>query len=77
MGFRQVKTELAKTGKYLPVLLGAGGGLLYYNFVGCVTGSCAITSNPWSSMVVGALIGGAFIKKSGKTETPATKKEIE
>lgn len=46
--------------RILPVLLGAGGGFLYYNYIGCVTGSCAITSNPWYSTAYGALIGFVF-----------------
>ena len=39
-----------------PVVLGAVGGYLYYNFIGC-TGSCAITSSPVNSTVYGAVIG--------------------
>ena len=43
------------------VLLGAVGGYLYYRFVGCASGSCAISSNPYNSMLyfsaIGALIG--------------------
>ncbi len=46
--------------RILPVVLGALGGFLYYNYVGCVTGSCAITSNPWLSTGYGALIGAVF-----------------
>lgn len=37
-----------------PALFTLGGALLglgYYAFVGCSTGSCAITSNPLSSML--------------------------
>ena len=63
MELRQVKSEIVKTVRFFPVLLGASVGFLYYNFIGCVTGTCAITSNPWSSMAFGALIGAAFIKK--------------
>jgi len=43
-----------------PVLFTVGGavaGLAYYYFVGCSTGSCAITSNPISSMLYMAMIG--------------------
>ncbi len=46
--------------KVLPILLGALGGFLYYNYIGCVTGTCAITSNPWLSTGYGALIGAVF-----------------
>ena len=43
-----------------PALFTLGGvlaGLGYYYFVGCSTGSCAITSNPFSSMLYMGLIG--------------------
>ena len=46
--------------RILPITLGALGGFLYYNYVGCITGSCAITSNPWLSTGYGALIGAVF-----------------
>ena len=36
------------------VILGATGGYLYYHFVGCASGSCAITSKPINSTVYGA-----------------------
>jgi Family of unknown function (DUF6132) len=48
------------TKRILPIALGALGGFLYYNYVGCVTGTCAITSNPWLSTGYGALIGVVF-----------------
>jgi len=48
-----------------PVLLGAIGGLLYYNFIGC-NGSCAITGNPYISTLYGAGIGAVLVNwKSG------------
>ncbi len=43
-----------------PILFTAGGaltGLAYYALVGCSTGTCAITSNPFSSMLYAGLIG--------------------
>lgn len=40
----------------LPVMLGAVGGFLYYNFIGC-NGSCAITSSPVNSTLYGAFAG--------------------
>jgi hypothetical protein len=45
----------------IPVLLGALGGFLYYNFIGCYSGSCPITSSPVMSTMYGALIGLVFI----------------
>jgi hypothetical protein len=47
--------------KYLiPVagVLGGGGlGFLYYRFIGCSTGTCPLTSNPWIMVAYGAMIG--------------------
>jgi hypothetical protein len=37
--------------------LGALGGFAYYYFVGCTSGACPISSNPWASTAYGALIG--------------------
>ena len=43
--------------KIAGVFTGMLGGYLYYHFVGCVTGTCPITSNPYKMMIYGALIG--------------------
>jgi hypothetical protein len=46
------------------VVVGGGLGFAYYKFVGCSTGTCPLTSNPFIStlygMVVGALVAGSF-----------------
>lgn len=39
------------------VIFGAAAGYLFYANVGCVTGSCPITSNPISSVLYGGVIG--------------------
>ena len=39
------------------VLTGTLGGYLYYHFIGCVSGTCTITSNPYNMMVYGAVLG--------------------
>ena len=41
----------------LGVLLGAAAGYAYYRFVGCASGACPITSNPWISTAYGAGLG--------------------
>ena len=39
------------------VFIGALAGFLYYHFVGCTSGECAITSNPYMSAFYGGLLG--------------------
>lgn len=39
------------------LVLGAGGGYLYYSFVGCASGACPISSNPYLSVIYGSVIG--------------------
>lgn len=43
------------------VIVGATGGYMYYNYVGCASGSCAITSKPINSTVYGAIMGGLLL----------------
>ena len=49
--------------------LGALSGFLYWKFVGCNTGTCAITSNPLNSTLYGSVMGGlvfSMFKKDKK-----------
>jgi hypothetical protein len=46
--------------------IGALGGFVYYYFVGCTSGSCPISSNPWISTAYGALIG--IVMTTGSTK---------
>jgi len=39
------------------ILVGAIGGYAYYYFIGCASGTCAITSKPINSTIYGALMG--------------------
>lgn len=39
------------------IILGALSGFLYWNFIGCNSGSCAITSNPYNSAIYGSVMG--------------------
>ena len=39
------------------VLIGALGGFAYYYFIGCNSGACPISSNPFISTGYGSLIG--------------------
>ena len=54
------------------IAVGAVGGYLYYHFVGCNSGTCAITSKPINSTLYGGLMGGLFFnifKKNTKQTT--------
>jgi hypothetical protein len=44
-------------GRIASIIVGGGIGFAYYKFIGCRTGVCPITSNPWISTLYGALIG--------------------
>jgi hypothetical protein len=58
---------------FIGALLGAIAGFIYWKYVGCLTGTCAITSNPYRSAiyfaVFGALIIGSF-KRQKKYGNP-------
>jgi len=47
----------------LGVVVGISVGYLYYYYIGCNSGSCPITSSPWSSMGIGGLMGGLLVSK--------------
>ncbi|WP_460685054.1 DUF6132 family protein [Niabella aquatica] len=43
---------------FVGVLTGALAGFLYWKYIGCNSGTCAITSKPLNSAVYGAVMGG-------------------
>lgn len=67
-------------------VLGGIGGYLYWHYVGCASGTCAITSKWYYSalygLVIGYLISGLFIPDKKKIdektvpENPETNQEI-
>ncbi|AZZ58846.1 DUF6132 family protein [Riemerella anatipestifer] len=42
-------------------IIGAISGYLYWKFVGCSTGTCAITSKPINSTLYGGVMGALFL----------------
>lgn len=58
------------------IITGAIAGFLYWNFIGCASGTCAITSNPYNSTIYGLVMGGLLFsmfqpeekKQAEKTE---------
>jgi len=41
--------------------LGALAGFTYWYYIGCNSGSCAITSSPVNSSIYGAVMGALFV----------------
>jgi len=51
-------------------IFGAIAGYMYWNFVGCYSGTCMITSKPVNSTLYGALMGALLLglfKKENKS----------
>lgn len=44
----------------LGIIIGAIAGYAYYHFIGCSSGSCAITSRPVNATLYGSVLGGLF-----------------
>jgi len=57
---------------FIGAAAGAIAGFIYWKFIGCVTGTCAITSSPVRSTLyfalMGALLFGMFKKESHHAE---------
>lgn len=43
------------------MILGGIGGYIYYKEVGCVSGTCPITSNPYISTIYGMIVGALLL----------------
>lgn len=56
----------------LGAAVGAAGGALYAHYVGCHTGGCAITADPWVAGIffglTGAVVGAPGPKKDSAPE---------
>ena len=58
------------------LVLGAIAGYAYYYFIGCSSGTCAITSNPVNSTLYGSLFGVLlFYKQSNDKKRNKDKTE--
>jgi hypothetical protein len=66
-----IKLIKESLGAIIGTVIGGIGGFVYYRMVGCPSGACAITSNPWLTILWGAtlgyLIGSTFNKKTKNT----------
>jgi hypothetical protein len=59
------------------IIAGAIGGYWYYAEIGCVSGTCPLTSNPWISTFWGALIGYLVFDMFRKKKPVDVQKGIE
>lgn len=57
------------------VVLGAIAGYLYYFYIGCSSGSCAITSKPLNSTLYGMFMGGLMLDMVNDYTTKKDQKE--
>lgn len=60
------KERLTTWDFWKPILftsLGGLGGFLYFYFVGCASGTCAITSNPYASIAFGGFLGYFIVNR--------------
>ena len=60
--------------RILPIFAGACLGYAYYYFIGCNSGSCAITSSPYVSTLYGGFIGLIFAIPTKKKNEKAKDK---
>ena len=57
------------------ILVGFILGYAYYHFIGCSTGSCAITSKPLNSTLYGGMMGGLLFNMFVIPKTQGGKEE--
>ncbi|NLX65631.1 MAG: hypothetical protein GXZ19_02485 [Bacteroidales bacterium] len=62
--------------KMVGILVGALVGYIYYHYVGCLSGTCPITSNPYRMMIYGALVGYLLFDLFSSDRKPKNAKEI-
>ncbi len=60
----------------LGVLLGASGGFLYWNHIGCTSEGCLIASNPVVATAYGALLLGLIADQIFQSSHKKNKQEI-
>ena len=57
---KTIKEKLKKYFKLqhiIGVIVGGLAGFLYYYFIGCANGACALKSNPYYTILLGILLG--------------------
>lgn len=60
---------------FLGIIFGAIAGYAYYHFIGCTSGTCAITSKPLNSTLYGAMMCGILFIGGKKRNTEKVKED--
>ncbi len=53
---------------FIGFIFGAVLGYAYWNYIGCMSGSCSITSSPINSTIYGSFMGAIFANIFQKDE---------
>ncbi len=65
--------------RYIKMLSGLAFGTIlgysYYYYIGCASGTCAITSNPYISSAYGAMMGLVFMWPAKEKDTGSDDRE--
>ncbi len=57
------------------IVIGSIGGFMYWYYVGCISGTCAITSSLTNSTLYGGLMGGLVVNIFTTTKKENTSNE--
>lgn len=58
------------------ITIGALAGFLYYFYVGCASGTCPITGNPYISTLWGAMIGYLLFSSFDRETKPEKRESV-
>jgi hypothetical protein len=53
----------------IAAVVGGAGGYAYYYYIGCISGTCAITSNPYISTLYGMAMAALLVSSPKKKES--------
>ena len=58
------------------IVIGAIAGWVYWKFIGCESGTCAITSKPLNSTIYGAILGALLFNAAAPYFKKADKQDF-
>jgi hypothetical protein len=76
MSFNNLKFKYLSLRIGLPIA-GATAGYAYYFYIGCASGTCPITSNPWISTIYGTVAGLLLVPWKDKLNLKKTDVETQ